>query len=231
VGPGGCRRPRDGATAPAPVAADPSAAGTHWASRPVARVEPPAVRDAAWPLSDVDRSNVSDGDEVTSKWDIVGARIEKVGTAFLGLTPGSARCRDHKFDPVSRAEYHAPAGVFGSTESVVPSGVGTWDVPVTHESPETLWERADRAPEVCRTEARAAAGAPAKQMTEFDRRLGHLAFTRPGVALAHGVRDAATVSDARVAVRGNPRAPGAAVSSPERVSGLFWEGAGFSPKG
>lgn len=33
-------------------------------------------------------------------------RTETVGTVFMGLTIGCARCHDHKFDPVSHAEYY-----------------------------------------------------------------------------------------------------------------------------
>ena len=33
--------------------------------------------------------------------------INTVGTAFLGLTTGCARCHDHKFDPISQTDYYA----------------------------------------------------------------------------------------------------------------------------
>ncbi len=36
--------------------------------------------------------------------------------AFLGLTVGCARCHDHKFDPISAADYHALSGIFRSTD-------------------------------------------------------------------------------------------------------------------
>ncbi len=41
--------------------------------------------------------------------------IDNVGHAFLGLSLSCARCHDHKFDPVSQADYYALYGVFSST--------------------------------------------------------------------------------------------------------------------
>ncbi|MCI0365583.1 MAG: DUF1549 and DUF1553 domain-containing protein, partial [Phycisphaerales bacterium] len=41
--------------------------------------------------------------------------IENLGTAFLGLSIGCARCHDHKFDPISHADYYALYGIFEST--------------------------------------------------------------------------------------------------------------------
>jgi hypothetical protein len=38
--------------------------------------------------------------------------VATVGSAFLGLTVGCARCHDHKFDPVSQHDYHALKAVF-----------------------------------------------------------------------------------------------------------------------
>jgi hypothetical protein len=41
--------------------------------------------------------------------------IETTGRAFLGLTLRCARCHDHKFDPVTTADYYALYGIFAST--------------------------------------------------------------------------------------------------------------------
>ena len=47
--------------------------------------------------------------------DMVDDQIDTVGKAFLGLTLGCARCHDHKFDPISQADYYGLAGIFYST--------------------------------------------------------------------------------------------------------------------
>ncbi len=43
-------------------------------------------------------------------------RTNTLGTVFLGLTVNCAQCHDHKFDPVSQAEYYALLGFFNNNE-------------------------------------------------------------------------------------------------------------------
>ncbi len=50
---------------------------------------------------------------VADEWD---ERIDAVSRTFLGLTVACARCHDHKFDPISTADYYAIAGIFASTQ-------------------------------------------------------------------------------------------------------------------
>ena len=47
--------------------------------------------------------------------DIVDDQIDLVGRTFMGLTTSCARCHNHKFDPISQADYTALAGIFFST--------------------------------------------------------------------------------------------------------------------
>jgi hypothetical protein len=54
------------------------------------------------------------GQRFNSKDDIINDRIDVIGRGFLGLTIACARCHDHKFDPVSAADYYALRGVFDS---------------------------------------------------------------------------------------------------------------------
>lgn len=52
--------------------------------------------------------------------DIIDDRIDVVTRGTLGMTMACARCHDHKFDPVSAADYYALYGVFaGSSERTV----------------------------------------------------------------------------------------------------------------
>jgi cytochrome c553 len=53
--------------------------------------------------------------------DMVDEQIDVVTRAFLATTVGCARCHDHKFDPISQADYYALAGIFRSTDTL--SGV------------------------------------------------------------------------------------------------------------
>lgn len=46
--------------------------------------------------------------------DVVDDQIDVIGRGFLGLTLACARCHDHKFDPVSTADYYSLYGVLAS---------------------------------------------------------------------------------------------------------------------
>ena len=46
--------------------------------------------------------------------------IDTVGKSLFGLTLGCARCHDHKYDPVSAADYYALYGIFESTRFPFP---------------------------------------------------------------------------------------------------------------
>lgn len=50
--------------------------------------------------------------------DLVDEQIDAVTQAFLGMTVACARCHDHKFDPISQADYYALAGIFLSSETL-----------------------------------------------------------------------------------------------------------------
>ena len=42
--------------------------------------------------------------------------VSTTGSAFLGLTVGCARCHDHKFDPISQADYYRMVAVFAGVQ-------------------------------------------------------------------------------------------------------------------
>ena len=48
--------------------------------------------------------------------EIVYDRVDTMGTVFLGLSVGCARCHDHKFDPISHEEYFRLFAFFNNTD-------------------------------------------------------------------------------------------------------------------
>lgn len=53
--------------------------------------------------------------------DIIDDRIDVVSRGLMGLTVSCARCHNHKFDPISAADYYGLYGVFrSSTEPTIP---------------------------------------------------------------------------------------------------------------
>jgi Protein of unknown function (DUF1553)/Protein of unknown function (DUF1549)/Planctomycete cytochrome C len=50
---------------------------------------------------------------LADEWD---DRIDTLTRGVLGLTVSCARCHDHKFDPITTADYYALAGIFASSE-------------------------------------------------------------------------------------------------------------------
>lgn len=66
--------------------------------------------------------------------DILDDRIDVVTRGLLGLTVACARCHDHKFDPVTMADYYALYGVFrSSTEPMIPPPVSEPALNETYE--------------------------------------------------------------------------------------------------
>ena len=59
---------------------------------------------------------VTEAGSIEEEWRIENAvdRVETTATVFLGLTMGCARCHDHKFDPISQAEFYQFLGFFNS---------------------------------------------------------------------------------------------------------------------
>ena len=66
-------------------------------------------------------------DKAILEMDIIDEQLDTIGKSFLGLTLGCARCHDHKFDPISSADYYGMAGILKGTKSVIHSNVSTWN--------------------------------------------------------------------------------------------------------
>lgn len=55
-------------------------------------------------------------DEEMNRQEVLTEMAGGVGSVFLGLTVGCARCHNHKFDPILQADYYRLQAVFAATE-------------------------------------------------------------------------------------------------------------------
>ncbi len=78
--------------------------------------------------------------------DIIDEQLDTLGKAFLGMTFGCARCHDHKFDPISQADYYSMAAIFRSTRSLADEKMGAIKFAFEHSlaTPEQTKEKAQR---------------------------------------------------------------------------------------
>jgi len=65
----------------------------------------------------VGAKGINEGDPRQFAVELADEQIDTMSQAFLGMTVSCARCHDHKFDPITQADYTALAGIFLSTET------------------------------------------------------------------------------------------------------------------
>ena len=65
-------------------------------------------------------------DKELLRMEVVDEQLSTVGRAFIGVTMGCARCHDHPFDPIPIQDYYSMAGIFRSTNSLVPGNVASF---------------------------------------------------------------------------------------------------------
>src|SRR4051794_4410877 len=86
---------------------------------------------------------LAEPDEKKMELDIVDEQLDTLGRTVMGLTLGCARCHDHKFDPVTAADYYGLAGVFVSTKTMENfKKVARWHENVI-ATPEEIKQKAD----------------------------------------------------------------------------------------
>ncbi|NBV20933.1 MAG: DUF1553 domain-containing protein [Proteobacteria bacterium] len=62
------------------------------------------------------RRNAGNAEIALSRNEVLTERTDIIGTAFLGLTVGCARCHDHKLDPIAQKDYYRLQAYFAATE-------------------------------------------------------------------------------------------------------------------
>ena len=62
------------------------------------------------------RRNAGNPEIALSRNEVLTERTDIIGTVFLGLTVGCARCHNHKLEPISQKDYYRLQAYFAATE-------------------------------------------------------------------------------------------------------------------
>ncbi len=171
---------------------------------------------------------LAEGDETKMQLDIIDEQIDTIGKSMLGLTLGCARCHDHKFDPISQADYYALSGIFQSTKTMESlKRIAKWNENsvATAADKQALEQHQakvaakksdiDNLLKTATASAGEAKNVPEEQLSEDVRKqlaslreeLKTLEQTVPELPTAMGVTDG-TMANGRILPRGNHLAPG-----------------------
>ena len=164
-------------------------------------------------------TNYEEQDKAQLRFDIVDEQLETIGRTFLGLSIGCSRCHDHPFDPITHVDYHALAGIFSSTKTLLneTDNVARW---ISRPLPEPAAiasrratidgriallreERTALKKQVADTPQSGATGLPPRATLEaIEAELGQLAAELPPRPTAMVVEDHAEPADTQIRVRG-----------------------------
>lgn len=78
------------------------------------------------------RRNAGNQDKAYIRNEILTEMTNVIGSAFLGVTLGCARCHDHKFDPIRHTDYYRMQSFFSTTEH--------HDIPMSTEAEKAAWK-------------------------------------------------------------------------------------------
>jgi len=77
--------------------------------------EPLAMMATGFLGAGVFPTQLTEAEFESARYDELDDMVATTGVTFLGLSVGCARCHDHKFDPISAADYYAMAANFTTT--------------------------------------------------------------------------------------------------------------------
>jgi hypothetical protein len=151
------------------------------------------------------RRNAGNQEVAGSRNEVLTERTDIIGSAFLGLTVGCARCHDHKFDPILQKDYYRLQAFLAATEE--------HDIPLASPQEIESWKKrtaeATAAIEKIKKAIEKAGSQEVKRLQEDLREaLGQLPQPLPAIC---GIRDGDEVTPIHVLERGNWDKKGEAV--------------------
>jgi len=152
------------------------------------------------------RKNAGNQDVAFSRNEVLTEMTNAVGSAFLGVTLGCARCHDHKFDPIRHTDYYRIQGYFAQTHFK--------DAIRASEEEQKAWkEKAGPIQADMRKMRFRLAKAPDNEKVKLETELEEIEMKMPPPLPAiYGVEnDAKQISPIHVLARGEPTAKGVAV--------------------
>ena len=86
------------------------------------------------------RLNAGNQDKKKNRQEVLTEMTDMIGSAFLGITVGCARCHDHKFDPVAQSDYYQLQAFFAPTfpKDIV---LASPEEKRAHQQQMTLWNQ------------------------------------------------------------------------------------------
>jgi hypothetical protein len=160
------------------------------------------------------RRNAGNQEVAGSRNEVLTEMTNSIGSVFLGLTVGCARCHDHMFDPVLQTDYYRLEAFLAATHE--------HNVPLASESEQATWQRRTEAlkAEIKRAEQELEESSDAGR-TDLKARLKDLESKLPPPlqAICTVANDATKRTPIHVLERGNWDKPGETVGP--RVPGVF----------
>ena len=160
------------------------------------------------------RRNAGNQEVAGSRNEVLTEMTNTIGSVFLGLTVGCARCHDHMFDPVRQIDYYRLEAFLAATQE--------HNLPLASEAERLVWQkRTDELKAEIKLAENDLKNAPAGSHVDLEERLKHLESQLPPPldAICTVSNDEARRTPIHVLERGNWDKPGAAVGP--RVPGVL----------
>ena len=152
------------------------------------------------------RKNAGNQEVASSRNEVLTEMTNIVGSAFLGVTLGCARCHDHKFDAIRQSDYYRIQGYFAQTHEN--------EVPLASPEAQSAWKaKADAIDKEVKQMKARMKGMTGMELVEMQRMIEAKEQEKPDPlpALYSVTNDPAKMSPIHLLARGDYQARGLAV--------------------